>query len=140
MTTVVKWSNVRVAIQSALASAKTISAITKASPAIASATAHGYADADFVLLSVQGMFQVDSRVFRVDAGVSSPADANSFALEGEDTTLYDTFTSGNAEKITFGTNMTTATGLSASGGDFSFIDTTTIHDNVRRQVPGLPNA
>lgn len=140
MTTVVKWSNVRVAIQSALAAAKTISAITKASPGMASSTAHGYADGDFVLLASNGMFQVDSRVFRVDAGVSSPADANSFALEGEDTTLYDTFTSGNAEKITFGTNMTTATGLSASGGDFSFIDTTTIHDNVRRQVPGLPNA
>jgi hypothetical protein len=138
-TSVVKWSNVAVAIQSALGSAKTISAVTKASPAIASSTAHGITDGSYGVVSAEGMFQIDSRVFRVDAGVSSPADANSFALAGEDSTLYDTFTSGSLQVITFGTNMRTATGLSASGGDFDFIDVTTIHDNVRRQVPGLPN-
>ena len=33
--------------------------------------------------------------------------------------------------------MTTATGLTAAGGDFDFIDVTTIHDNIRKQVPGL---
>ena len=39
-----------------------------------------------------------------------------------------------------GTSLTTATSVTASGGDFSFIDTTTIHDSVAKQVPGLASA
>jgi hypothetical protein len=31
------------------------------------------------------------------------------------------------------------TAVSASGGDFDFIDTTTIHVNVKTQIPGLAN-
>jgi hypothetical protein len=64
---------------------------------------------------------------------------NTFELEGIDTTLFDTFTSGTAEAITFGTSLATATNVSASGGDFDFIDVTTIHDNVKKQIPGLAN-
>jgi hypothetical protein len=33
--------------------------------------------------------------------------------------------------------MTTALGLAASGGDFEFLDITTIHDDIRKQTPGL---
>jgi Phage tail tube protein, TTP len=135
MAVVQKWANVQVAIQSALGAAKTITAITKANPGVVSSTAHGFANGDYVLLASQGMFQLDGRVFRV-AGQT----ANTFQLEGEDTTLYDTFSSGSAYLITFGTTMSTATGLTASGGEFDFIDTTTIHQNVRSQIPGLASA
>lgn len=135
MTDVVKWSNVQVAIQSVLAAADTITAITKADPGVASSTSHGMTDGMFAKISAEGMHQVDSRVFRIDNAAT-----NAFDLEGENTTLYDTFTSGTAEAITFGITMTTATGLTASGGDFDFIDVTTIHDNVRKQVPGLASA
>lgn len=140
MAVVSKWSNVAVAIQSALGVAKTITAITKGSPSsspqpLVSSTSHGFNNGDYILLTVQGMFQLDSRVFRV-----SSASTNSFELEGEDTSLYDTFSSGSAQLITFGTTMTTATGLTAAGGDFDFIDITTIHDNIRKQVPGLASA
>lgn len=135
MPTVSKWANVQVSIQSALGTAKTISGISKASTGVATSTAHGFANGDYVLLSVQGMWQVDNRVFRA-ANVT----ANTFELEGENTLLYDTFSSGSAQVITFGTTMTTATGLTASGGDFDFIDITTIHDNVKKQIPGLASA
>ena len=84
-------------------------------------------------------FSLKSRVFRVQND-ATPADANSFYLEGEDSTLYDTFASGTAKKVTFGTTMTSATGLTASGGDYEFIDVTTIHDSVRKQIPGLAAA
>ena len=134
MTTARKWSNVAVAIQSALAAAKTITAITKASPGVVSSTAHGYSNGDYVLLSVQGMFQVNNKVARV-AGVTT----DTFQLESVDTTDFDTFGSGTAQKITFGTSVTSATSLTASGGDFDFIDTTVIHDNAKTQMPGLPN-
>lgn len=131
---VTKWSNVAIAMESALAAAKTISAITKASPAVISSTAHGYSNGDYVLLKVQGMYQMNYKVVRVASTAT-----DSFAAEGVDSTLFETFSSGTAEKITFGTSITTATSISSAGGDFDFIDTTTIHSNVKSQIPGLPN-
>lgn len=131
MATVVKWSGVQVAIQSALAATKTISAISKANPGSVTSNAHGYSNGDYIVLDVLGMNQLDGRVVRV-----SNIAANTFDLEGVDTTNYDTFSSGTAAKITFGTTLSTLTGLTASGGDYDFIDTTTIHDTVRTQIPG----
>ena len=126
-----KWSNVAVAMQSVLASAITVTAITKAAEGVVTAT-NTLANGDYVVLSVQGMRQVDDRVFRVKA-----VSGTGFTLDGEDTTAFDTFVSGTAQKVTFGTSITTATSLSASGGEFDFIDTTTIHQSARRAVPGL---
>jgi hypothetical protein len=135
MAKVTKWSNVAVAMQSALAAAKTITGIAKGATATVSATAHGLANGDYVALTVNGMWQVNNRVFRV-----ASAATDNFVLEGEDTTAFDTFTDGTLQKITFGTSITTATTVSASGGNFGFIDTTTIHGNQKTQVPGLPDA
>ncbi len=135
MATVKKWSNVAIAMQSALASAKTITGITVGATATVTSTAHGYANGDYVLLTVQGMRQVDGRIFRVSSQTT-----NTLVLEGEDTSAFDAFTSGTCQAITFGTSITTATSVSGSGGDFGFIDTTTIHDNAKTQIPELPNA
>ncbi len=134
MTTITKWSGVAIAVQSALAAADTISAITKANPGVASSTAHGMTDGAYAKLTITGMHQLDGRVARVD----SPS-TNAFNLEGIDTTDFDTFTSGTAEEITFGTSLVTATEVNASGGDFDFLDVTTIHDNVKKQIPGTAN-
>lgn len=131
-----KWSNVQVAIQSAIGAEKTITGITKANPGEVTAVGHGFVAGDYVLLTVNGMFQVNNRIFRVVG--SSPTGPDQFILEGEDTTLYDTFTSGTAAKLTLGTTMATVTGLNASGGNFDFIETTTVHDNTKTQIPGLP--
>lgn len=133
MATVRKWSNVAVAMQSALAASITITAISKANPGVATA-ANTLVNGDYVYLSVQGMFQLDGKVVRVTG-----ATASAFTLEGVDTTSFDTFSSGTAQKITFGTSITTATTMSASGGDFDFIDTTTIHSAVKTQIPGTAN-
>jgi Phage tail tube protein, TTP/Ubiquitin-activating enzyme E1 FCCH domain len=129
-----KWSGVGVAMQSAIAAAKTITGITQASPGVVTATGHGYTDGDYVLLVVTGMNQVNGRVFRIDN-----SDTNTFELEGENTTDYDTFAAGSAYKLTLGTTISTLTGVSGSGGDFNFIDTTTIHDHVKTQIPGIAN-
>lgn len=135
MATVKKWSNVAIAMQSALGAAKTITGITVGATATVTSTAHGFANGDYVLVSAQGMRQVDGRIFRVSSQTT-----NNFVLEGEDTSAFDAFTSGSCQAITFGTSITTATSVSGSGGDFGFIDTTTIHDNAKTQVPELPNA
>ena len=135
MPTPTVWKNVAVAMQSVLAAAKTITAITKASPGVATSTAHGYSNGDIVFLTVSGMYQLNDKPVRV-ANVT----ANTFELEGIDTTLFDTFSSGTAEKVTLGTSITTATTVSSSGGNFDFIDSTTIHANAKSQLPGLPEA
>jgi hypothetical protein len=135
-----KWSNVAIAMQSALAAAKTITAITKATPGVVSSTAHGYSNGDYVRITAQGMWQLNARVFRVCSVAT-----DSFGLEdvssgvGISTASFDTFTSGSAEKITFGNSITTATSMNVSGGNFAMIDTTTIHGNQKSQIPGLPD-
>jgi hypothetical protein len=135
MATVRKWSLVAIGMQSTLAATKTITGITKANPGVVSCVANGYTNGDYVFLLIQGMFQVNNRVVRVSAAAT-----DNFALEGIDTTLFDTFSSGTAQKITFGTSITSATTMSSSGGTFGFIDTTTIHVNQKSQIPGLPDA
>lgn len=133
MANVTKWSNVAIAMQSAIATAVTITNITKASEGVVTAT-NTYANGDYVLLTVQGMRQLNGKVVRVKT-----VSGTGFTLEGVDTTLFDTFSSGSAQKITLGTTISTALSVNASGGTFDFIDTTTIHDNQRTQIPGLPS-
>jgi hypothetical protein len=128
------WSNVAVAIQSALSASQVISGVTKASTGVATYVGADPSNGDYIKISAVGMSQIDGRIFRV-ANVN--AGGNTLELEGENTTHYDTFSAGTFEIVTFGTTLATATGLSASGGDFEFIDTTTIHAAVRSQIPGL---
>lgn len=129
------WKNVGVAMESARAAAKTITGITKANPGVVTSVAHGYSNGDLIALTIQGMRQLNDKVIRV-AGVTT----DTFQIEGVDTTNFDTFSSGTAEKLTLGTSITTATSVNASGGDFDFTDTTTIHDGQRSQVPNLPSS
>lgn len=129
------WTNVQVAMQSALAAAKTISAITKANPAVATSTAHGYANGDIVVLTISGMWQADTKTVRV-----ANQTANTFELEGVDSTSFDTFSSGTAQVITFGTTFSTMGDFNTSGGDFEMIDVTTIHDTNKKTIPGAASA
>ena len=69
---------------------KTISAITKANPAVVTATSHGYSDGDRVFISgVVGMTEVNNREFTV-AGKTT----NTFQLSGVNSSAFTTYTSG----------------------------------------------
>lgn len=136
MATKTLWKGVAVAVQSALATALTITGITKASPGVVTYTGTDPSNGDYVVLDVLGMTQLNGRVVRV-ANVNGAG--NTFELEGVDTSAFDTFSSGTCQVITFGTSLSTAVGITASGGDFDFEDTTTIHDTQRTQVPKLPS-
>jgi hypothetical protein len=132
--TVQVWSNVAIAVQSAISATQTVTGITKANPAVVTYSgADTFANADYILITAQGMSQVDGRIFRV-ANVSTGS--NTLELEGCDSSAYDTFSSGSVQLITFGTSLTVASNVSVSGGDFQFIDVTTIHDTVQKQIPG----
>lgn len=129
------WTNVQVSMQSAIASAKTITAITKASPAVATCAGHGYSNGDVVYIETQGMVEANGIAVRV-AGSTT----DSFQLEGINSTDYSDFVSAKAKKVTLGTSILTMRTLSASGGDFSMTDDTTIHDDRKVDVPVMANA
>lgn len=132
------WSNVSVSMESALGSDKTITAINNATATITAT--HDFSAGDYVKITgVVGTIELNDRVFRV-LSVNTTV---SFVLEGPDGSALDMsnfgsyVSGGTVRKITYGLSLGTARGLSASGGDFSFIDTTTIHDKVATQIPGL---
>ena len=124
------WTNVQVDAQTVLGTALTVTAITKANPAVVSSTAHGLTNGDFVVMSVAGMVEIHDRVFRV-AGVTT----DTFQLEGEDSTTYGTFSSGSAQEITFGVSASTLQDVQVSGGEPEFADVSTIHEQIKRRVP-----
>jgi len=81
---------------------KTITAITKADPAVVTSSSHGYSNGDFVIISsVVGMVQVNGRTFKV-----ANKTTNTFELQDVDgnnvdsSADYQTYTSGGvANKI-----------------------------------------
>lgn len=131
MPTINVWSKVAVAVQTALAAAKTITAITKANPPVATSTAHGYTNGQEALLKLTGMTELNNAVVVVDN-----VTANTFEIKGWDSTNFGTFATGTAELITFGAQAATVTDVSRSGGEPKPIDVTTIHDETDKEVPG----
>lgn len=128
-------SGLKLFMESAIATAKTISGITKAAPGVVSSTTHGFTNNDIVLLEVQGMVELNGRLFKV---VNVAADTFQLAgvdgTTGIDTTLYNTFSSGTAKKVTLGTSITGVQEFTFSGGDIKTVDTTTVNDLVDTQI------
>lgn len=113
-----------------------VQSVSKASPAVVGATAHGFVDGDYVVFtSIQGMSQINNRIARVDNKTT-----DTFELEGIDSTLFDTFTSGNVAKLTSVASFSSFLDVNAAGGESGEVDTTTIHDDQASSIPGLPAA
>lgn len=132
------WSNVGIDIETAKGTPLVIVGITKASPPVVTYTpGTDPANGDVMLLSVTGMTQLDERAVRV-ANVNTVADT--FEIEDDDSTNYDTFVSGTATPITFASSMTTVQGLDSTGGEPEIKDRTTIHNQIRRGIPTVVSA
>lgn len=137
MATALILRNAVVQIQTALATAKTITAISKVSEAVVTAT-HDYSVGDYILLyDVVGMTQINNRVVRV----KSVSTTVSFVCEGLDSTDYTTYASaGSAQKITFGASFDNITQLDLPDSAPDEIDVTSIHDDERQIVFGHASA
>lgn len=70
--------------------AKSITAVTKANPASVTSAGHGLSTGNNVLLKLQGMTQLDGYY-----GAVTVVDANTFTLDGVNSSSYGTFTSGS---------------------------------------------
>lgn len=119
----------RVYYSSTFASAKTITAVTNASPAVATSTAHGYADNDIVLLD-SGWEDADDTLWKVDQ-----QDANTFQLLGLNSTSTTFFPAGSgtgtAQLVSSWVEIPQVLNVSSSGGDPKFA---TIEPLARRNA------
>jgi hypothetical protein len=115
------------------ASPKTITALSNASPAVATSTSHGYSDGDEVILT-SGWEDATDTVFKVDQ-----LTADTFSLLGLnaiDTNFYAAGTgTGTASLVSAWTEIPQCLTIATSGGDARF---TTINPIARRNAINIP--
>ena len=128
-------SGLKLYMESAIAAATTITAVTKAAPGVFSAAGHTFVNGDVVLLEVQGMVELNGNLYKiVNQAAGTFQIAGIDGATGIDTTLFSTFTSGTAKKITLGTSITGVQEFNFEGGDIKTVDTTTVNDVVDTQI------
>lgn len=128
-------SGLKLYMESAIAAAKTITAITQADPGVVTSTAHGYSNGDIVLLEVQGMVELHGNLYKVvNVATDTFQVADVDGSSGIDTSAFGTFTSGTAKKVTLGTTIDGVQEFSATGGDIKTVDTTTVNDTVDTEI------
>lgn len=111
-------------ISQTFAAAKTVSALTNANPASATATAHGYTTNDEILLN-SGWELAGNSVYK-----ATTVDANTFTVSGLNATNVNNFATGggtgSAQKISAWLELPQVLSLSPNGGAPRFIDVRTI--------------
>jgi hypothetical protein len=103
------------AVATVFASAKTVTAITNATEAVVSSTAHGYSNGDYVEITT-GWGRLNKRAFRVKSVAT-----DSFTLEGANTTNTEFYPSGSSagtvRKVTTWQQISKIMNPQTSGGD-----------------------
>lgn len=127
-----------VAIASGYGSDLTISAITNANPAVATSTAHGLANGDFVEIT-SGWSRLTDKIVRV-ANVT----ANTFDLEGIDTSSTSVYSAGGgtgtAREVTGYTQLAQITTSTSSGGEQQFLTYQFLESDAEKRIPTFKTA
>jgi hypothetical protein len=129
-----KGRAVRVEVALTFGSTKTLSAITKANPGVATSNSHGLSEGAIgYLSSVGGMVELEDQVISVDGTAT-----NTFNLEGINTTGFTTFdTAATLTPVATWGTLSTVTSYEIGGGDISQLDTTTLLDNQMQNDAGM---
>lgn len=127
-----------VAIASGYGSVLTMTVLTNASPAVATVTAHGFANGDFVEIT-SGWSRLDQKVVRIN-GVT----ANTFNLENIDTTLTSIYPAGtgigSVRRVTGYTQLSQILTSSSSGGEQQFLEYQFLESDAQRRIPTFKSA
>lgn len=119
-------------VASTIAAAKTVSAVTNASEAVVTSTAHGYSNGDVVIM-FSGWGRLHKRAFRIKSVTT-----DSFVLEGADTTNTNWFPSGvgvgTVQKVSTFTQITTVMNPSSSGGEPKTVSYKFIESDIEYQI------
>jgi hypothetical protein len=128
----------RFQFSSTFASAKTISALSNANPAVATSTAHGFITGDEILLT-SGWEDAKDTIYKV-----TTIDANSFSIQGLNalsTSVYPAGTGiGSAQKISAFTDIPQVLTISSSGGDARYTDVQLLASRNATKIPTGFNA
>ncbi|MCL6557199.1 MAG: phage tail protein [Firmicutes bacterium] len=128
-------SNLIITMESARASAVTLTAVSNDDPGVFTGT-HAYAAGDILLLEVQGMTQMNNRVVEVFS-VSTTVSFQIKDVGGTaalSTVGMGVFTSGTAKKLTMGTSLTQVGEFAPSGGDSKIVQYPTVTEAVDANV------
>lgn len=129
-------TNMSVAVQQTLGSDLTVTGLTLANPGVATSTAHGLSNGDIVVFTVtDGTIELDGQAVRV-ANVA----ANTFELEGIDTSAYSTWVSGVANEVTAFATLSSAQNVTMPNPAPAKIDITRLIDKAKQYAYGLPDA
>lgn len=120
------------------ASAKTITALTNANPAVATSVAHGYTTGDEILLT-SGWEDATDTVWKITV-----LTADTFSINGLDSSNTNFFAAGNgtgsAQKISGWATIPQVLTISASGGDARFTDVAPLAKRNAIKIPTGFNA
>lgn len=131
-----KGRNCRVEIAATFSTAKTVTAVTKASPGVATSTSHGLAEGTIGYWAISaGMTELDGMAGSVDSTAT-----NTFNVEGVDTTGFTTFSAGTFTPAATWLTLSPATSYSIAGGDADEINKTTLLDNAHQIDYGMLGA
>lgn len=133
-----KWQGSSVLLMSGLVGGSPlidVTAITKANPAVVTATAHGRATGDLVQLSeVLGMIEVNGLLVPITV-----LSANTFSLFGVNSTGYGTYTSGGKVDVGNLVPWCELTAYNRQGGSSPEIPASTICSDAAEFEIGLPD-
>ena len=128
----VKGRGVRVEIAATYGTPITVTAVTLASPGVATSAAHGQSnDTVGYFSSVGGMVQLENQAIRIKNKAT-----DTFELQGLNTTNYTAFTSGTFTPVATWATLSESTSYSLGGGASEKLDVTTLIDIVRKEEQG----
>lgn len=111
----------------------TVTSISNANPAVASATAHGFVQGDIVVLT-SGWVKLTGRAFKVGA-----VTADTFALVGVNTLSTQSYpagtSAGTAKSVDTWVNIPQITEVASSGGEQQFYQFGFLEEDEDRQIP-----
>jgi hypothetical protein len=124
---------VRLEVGLTYATAKTVTAVTLASPGVATSSAHALANGTIGYWTVTGgMPQLNGQATRVYNQT-----ANTFDLQGLSTTGYTAFTAGTFTPVATWGSVAEAIGYSLGGGAADKLDDTRLSDLIKQELNGL---
>lgn len=129
----VKGRNVKIEIAATYGSPKSVTAVTKALPGVATSSAHAMAnDTVGYFTNVSGMAQLEGQACRVKNQAT-----NTFELQGLNTTNFSDFSAGTFVPVTAWQTLSESTSYDIGGGAGEKIDVTRLIDIVKQEEQGL---
>jgi len=127
-----------ISIASGYGSALPVTVLTNANPAVATSTAHGLLNGDFVEVT-SGWSRLTNKVVRV-SGVT----ANTFNLENIDSSLVSIYPAGGGlgtvRKVTGYTQLSQILSSASNGGEQQFLEYQFLESDAQKRIPTFKSA